>query len=184
MIDDKLKGLYLNTIMDKLLNLPDEILKKENTDVLGNLISAINTIFFNVHGRSGNNALEPFFQFWFQMITKCISCSSLVTKLFGWEQLNELIAEVKYNRPPASSFTVEGAGTEYANGVYVAQPKGTETSALKYSKASTQPGVPLLTLFQCTMRNTKAKWWFISQADLEIRDLLGLPEPASMRHRF
>lgn len=168
-IDDRLKEAYILVIMDRLLSLPDELLKKENTDIIGNLINIVGAIHGNLSTASNKNYRfqEPFYQFWFKMILKFMNSSSLVIKLFGWEQINEMIVEIKGIRPLPGSFTVEGAGTEYLNGVYNSTTRNPEADNFQYTKVSAQPGIPLLTLFRCTMRNTKAKWWFISQADLE-----------------
>jgi ubiquitin C-terminal hydrolase len=170
LIDDRLKEVYITVLMEKLVNLHDEVLKKENTETMGSLINVIGTIYNNssLVNKNQNRFQEPFYQFWFKMILKFMNSSSLVVKLFGWEQLNDLIVDIKSIRPLAGSFTVEGAGTDFANGVYVASTsKNPDADHLQYSKVANQQGVPLLTLFRCTMRNTKAKWWFISQADLE-----------------
>ena len=112
--------------------------------------------------------VEKFRVFWFENTFKFMNSGSLVMKLFAWEQLNDLILEAKLTRPLASTYIVEGSGTAFVNGTYVAtKPDGNigANDALAYTKAATAPHIPLLTLFRCTMR-TKAKWWFISQADL------------------
>jgi ubiquitin C-terminal hydrolase len=174
-IDDRVKETFVLVVMEKLVNLSDEQLKKENTDATGTLISTMGNIYHNVLNASSsknNNSQrihEVFYQFWLKMILKFVNSSSLVVKLFGWEQLNELIAEIKSVRPLPSSFIIDGAGTEFVNGTYNVSGKAATADAecLQYTKATNQPGVPLLTLFRCTMRNTKAKWWFISQADMD-----------------
>lgn len=153
--------------MEKLQELPDEIAKKESTDVLSELIQSIG-IGCNIFPDSSKTPSPIiFYSFWFKCILKFMNSSSLVLKLFGWEQLSELLGVAKMNRPFASSYIVEGAGLSMVNGMYEVVPRSMEADVWQYSKAPTQAGMPLLTLFRCNMRNTKAKWWFISHADIE-----------------
>eukprot|EP01039_Chlorochromonas_danica_P010659 gene10659-11821_t len=181
LVDDKIRESLLNSTMERLRLLPDEILKKEATDVMSSLIQAVGSVFYtqlnepNYSSSSNPGSLhaqrdEAFFHFWYQMIWKCITSSSLIVKLFGYDQLNELLVELKGLRPLAGSFIVENAGTDFVNGLYLVNTKISLESCecFQYVKQPEEgSGQPLLTLFRCTMRNTKAKWWFISQADLE-----------------
>ena len=108
-----------------------------------------------------------------------MNSGSLILRLFAWEQLNELILEAKSTRPMAASYIVSGAGSDFINGTYniVSKPSHSSNNnnnthhhieeVYSYTKpGNTTLNIPLLTLFRCTMR-TKAKWWFISQADIE-----------------
>jgi hypothetical protein len=120
-------------------------------------------------------------RFWYTMVYKSITSTALVTKLFGYEQLNELLFAVKTSRPVASSYRVEHAGTSMINGTYVlnalhlSQQHASSTAAAQAPPESCQyvkipsedQHEPVLTLFRCTMRNTKAKWWFLSHADAD-----------------
>eukprot|EP01034_Spumella_vulgaris_P021785 gene21785-27854_t len=112
--------------------------------------------------------MNTFFEFWLELVLKLTNSASLVLKLFGWEQLGEIMTEAKQRRIPASSYVVEGAGTASVSGVYTLSLREAikDDDSFQYVKASSQPGEPVLTLFRCTMRN-KAKWWFISQADAD-----------------
>lgn len=168
-VEQSTKTAILNASMAHLLNLPDEVLKRENTDSLSNLIRTIGNLFYSVFEESlPSSREETYHKFCFQIVMKCITSSSLVTKLFGYEQLNDLISDIKAYRPIAGSFIVQNAGTEFINGLYIVDRKQNfDSDHYQYVKESDDPNVPLLTLFRCTMRNTKAKWWFISQADLE-----------------
>lgn len=167
LVDDAVKDGITSIIMVKMLALPDEQIKKENTDTIATLINTIATICSSLSSKGPSPLnLNGFYSFWFENTLKFMKSSSLVLKLFAWEQLNEMIQEARVTRPLASTYIVEGCGTDFANGVYKWVPKHNDTEATQYTKATNNPKVPLLTLFRCTMR-TKAKWWFISQADLE-----------------
>lgn len=152
--------------MEKVLHLPDEVVKKENTDCLSLLVQSIWSLISTLPTKDLYQ--ERFFAFWFDCISKYIHSSSIVVKLFGWEQLADIIQEVKGVRPFAESYIIEGAGTAFVNGEYHAVPKTLGDDCLQYTKAADPANnVPLLTLFRCNMRNSKSKWWFLSQADLE-----------------
>lgn len=152
--------------MEKVVNLPDEVVKKENTDSLSLVIQSIGTL---VSFLSLKELFQDrFFIFWFDCIVRYINSSSIVVKLFGWEQIAEIIQEVKSERPFATKFTVEEAGTTFVNGEYLIDPNTIGNEIVQYVKeGDPQSNVPMLTLFRCNMRNSKSKWWFISQADAE-----------------
>lgn len=159
LVDDKCKESIFNGVMNKLAVIPDELLKKENTDMLGALVDIL--------GRKSNIGEEAQFRFSFQIIVKCIGSSSLVIKLFGWEQLGDLLSEAKSDRPSPSSYIVEDAGLDMINGTYHICPRTNFNDPPQYTRVPSGLGQPMITLFRCTMRNTKNRWWFLSQADLE-----------------
>eukprot|EP01038_Epipyxis_sp_PR26KG_P004500 gene4500-6357_t len=163
-VEDSVKEDMVVTIMNIIISLPDESLKKENLDNLNQVIHVVGQLCGSLSNKAQvPSNLDNFYAFWFQHTLKCMNSGSLVLKLFSWEQINELITEAKNSRPIANSYLVENAGTDYVNGVYnLVNSNGDPT----YTKPSNQSGKPMLTLFRCTMR-TKAKWWFISHADLE-----------------
>lgn len=167
-IDDSVKEDLANTFMQMLLALPDEQLKRESTDMLSHILRAISGLCRHLTAIGLHAYTERFRMFWFENTLKVMNSGSLVLKLFAWEQFSELLQEAKFARPLASSYIVEGAGSDFVNGVYTMVPKtvgAVDSDVLAYTKAASA-NAPLLTLFRCTMR-TKAKWWFISQADLE-----------------
>jgi hypothetical protein len=48
-----------------------------------------------------------------------VNCSSIVIKLFAWEQIQDIIKEARLTRPPANRYLVRNAGTNEVNGIYV-----------------------------------------------------------------
>lgn len=152
--------------MEKLAQLPDELAKKESTDSISGLVQCIGSVLNTLPTKAAYQ--ERFFLFWFTCVEKYINSSSIVVRLFGWDQLAEMIHEVRFIRPHAASYTVQGAGTSILNGTYQAMTRTIEADVLQYTKpGSTAASIPLLTLFRCNMRNSKSKWWFLSQADVE-----------------
>lgn len=149
--------------MEKIVNLPDEVVKKENTESLSSVIQSIGTLVSFLSLKDIFH--EKYYIFWFDCVVRYINSSSIVVKLFGWEQMADLIQDIKSERPLAPSFLVEGAGSPFVNGRYVLDPETVNNDPPQYVKAD--EGSPLLTLFRCNMRNSKSKWWFISQADIE-----------------
>ena len=149
-----------------LLTLGDEQLKRENTESLHSLICALGQVYQwlsnNSPGTSGG--ILAFQTFWLDHTLKVINSGSLVLKLFGLDQVQELIRDAYFNRPLARSYRVCGAGNPAANGLYEFSCR--DGDQVTYVKRPVNPGDPLLTLFRCSMR-TKSKWWFISQADKE-----------------
>jgi len=170
-VDDSTKEDTMNAFMQRIVSLPDEQLKRENLEALVNVNSILSVLSSHLTTQKGlSHCMDRFHVFWFDIILKFMNSSSLVLKLRAWEQLEDIIQEAKATRPLANSYTIEGAGSEVVNGTYTAanaHPNDHLTDVLKYVKqASKAQNIPLLTLFRCTMR-TKAKWWFLSQADIE-----------------
>ncbi|KAJ1429291.1 hypothetical protein B484DRAFT_430987, partial [Ochromonadaceae sp. CCMP2298] len=169
LVDTSVKDELISVVIARMLALPDEQLKRENTDVMACLVQVVCNVCNNLAASGTPQAVDRFQTFWFENTLKLMNSKSLVMKLFAWDQVSDIILEAKATRPLAASYLVEGAGTAFANGVYTINPKhlGPQASSqdeVTYTKG--EPGTPLLTLFRCTMR-TKAKWWFISQADIE-----------------
>jgi ubiquitin carboxyl-terminal hydrolase 9/24 len=96
-----------------------------------------------------------------------MNCKSIVLKLFGWEQVHEIIRESIATRLHASRYLIRNAGTKEMNGIYEGTFKiGDVPKYVKRPAPDAPEGGNTFTLFRCTMR-TKQKWWFLSVADLE-----------------
>jgi ubiquitin C-terminal hydrolase len=147
--------------MKQLLELPDDILKKENTDSLATIMSSSGLL---PRKDSSEEQIKTFYQFWLDLTLKMMNCNSIVIKLFAWDQIQAIIKESRHTRPPANRYLVRNAGTDEVNGIYEGNFKRGEVPS--YSKKPSKEGENLFTLFRCTMRS-KQKWWFISIADVE-----------------
>ena len=152
--------------MSNLLSLSDEQAKRETSDCVTSLIRYLKDLYyFRADSLMLLRKQEIFHSFWLDYTLKGIKSGSLVLRLFSWEQIYEIIKETMNGRPYAESYFIRGAGNEDANGTYIFHHFDTEGSPV-YIKQPTRDNMALLTLFRCTMRN-KAKWWFLSQVDLE-----------------
>ncbi|RYG63860.1 hypothetical protein EON64_15125 [archaeon] len=181
---------FLSLSFDHILRTPEEVLKREQTDLLCSLVRGLGQTYLEVVGDNGgrvrglptdesysgviqgDSTSLHFLEFWYLLILRALSSSSLLLRLWGVGELGELVGEVRRLRPPARSYKVLGAGTYFINGVYnvvadkvVAYGHGDHT--LQYTKGDGDEDDPIITLFRCTMRNSKSKWWFLSQADKE-----------------
>lgn len=146
-------------IVGHLMRMSEDELKKESTDHLSQLITHL------ILPNNSSMTDDARYNFWLQHTLKMMNCSSIVLKLYAWDQVNDIIREALNTKPHASEYIVRGAGNPYANGTYSAMFGVDEVP--KYVKAKGSPiGAPELTLFRCTMRS-KMKWWFISEADPE-----------------
>ena len=156
----------INEMTKSLLSLSDEQLKRENTDSLHSLIGALGQVYqwLSLNSPSSSGGVSAFQTFWLDHTLKVINSGSLVLKLFGLDQVQELIRDAYYTRPLARSYRVNNAGNPIANGLYEFSSR--DGDQVTYVKRPVNQGEPLLTLFRCSMR-TKSKWWFISQADKE-----------------
>jgi hypothetical protein len=117
-----------------------------------------------------------FYRFWRKMIFRLISSPSLPLKLFGWDQMDELIQASTWHAPPPAAYQVRGTGSTMVNGLYhyagemTADGYARPDMAVSYVRV-VPPQPPdmtsrKLTLFCCTMR-TQQRWWFLSEADEE-----------------
>jgi hypothetical protein len=121
------------------------------------------------------SATFDFYQFWRALVLRLIAYNSLPLKLFGWEQVGEMIEASAAHRPPPRAFFVTNAGCPFVNGPYIyagdvtpdnyARIGGDTTYARKVPEGEDGVGKKL-TLFRCTMRSQQ-KWWFLSEADEE-----------------
>jgi len=162
-------------VMEFIQNCSEDDLKRINTEDLKTNQSHLQLIFDRLSSTRRSEMLQ-FYQFWRVLILKLISSKSLPLKLFGWEQMSDIIYACEAHRPPPRSFTVSNAGTTFVNGEYVFAGEetvdgyaklGTDTKYVyEIPKDALDGGGKTLTLFRCTMRSQQ-KWWFLSEADEE-----------------
>jgi len=143
-------------LMKQIADLSEEKLKKEPTVEVSGLVQQLRSMLLNT-----SLSLNAF-ELCMELTLKYLRSNSLPLRLFGLEQLPELVETAAQSRPPPRSYIVEGAGVPEINGEY------------KYAGNPQVPGPPKyiqvlsdgaqISLFRCTMRS-RAKWWFISEAD-------------------
>lgn len=149
----------VTTIVHQVLNLSEEQLKKESHDFISQILLGT-CAFYRL--QSDRVKCRGFYALWKEYTLKLLNSSSLVLKLSGWDQTNELIKEASATKPPPNRYRLYNAGSEEVNGVYNMYKK--EDGVYWYQKQPTTPTMPVLTLFRCVMRN-KAKHWFVSILD-------------------
>lgn len=161
-------------VMEYIKGASDEELKKIATEQLSTIVHHLRKIYDRLMSSRRISSYE-FFAFWRGLILKLIMSQSLPLKLFGWEQVNEIIDASVDHAPPPRGFTVTNAGCTFVNGEYVFNSemtedgysqRGHEISYLRHIPESEEGAGKKLTLFRCTMRSQQ-KWWFLSEADEE-----------------
>ncbi len=148
--------------------------KRQATDLLSKVLGDLKLIFDKLTSIKRSETFK-FYEFWRKLTLKLITSQSLPLRLFGWEQVGDLIEAGREMRPPPKCYFVEGAGLSFVNGQYdYGGPidedghasRGGDRSYVRVIPVSDTEGggVKKITLFRCTMRS-QLKWWFISEAD-------------------
>jgi Ubiquitin carboxyl-terminal hydrolase len=161
-------------VMEFIKGASDEALKKIPTEQLSTIVHHLQKIFDRLISSRRRSTYE-FYEFWRGLTLKLITSQSLPLKLFGWEQISDVIEASVEHAPPPRSFIVTNAGCTFVNGPYVfagdttddgyAQ-RGAEISYVRRIPEGEEGTGKQLTLFRCTMRSQQ-KWWFLSEADEE-----------------
>jgi len=167
--------LVAKSVMHFIRNADDGALKKISTDQLAEIQRDLQRIFDKLTS-TRRDLTNEYYEFWRTLALKLITSKSLPLKLFGWEQVDDMIKACSEHRPPPRSFNVTNAGCPYVNGSYEYVGPMTEdgyaktpTGDISYVRAipeGEEGGGKKLTLFRCTMRSQQ-KWWFLSEADEE-----------------
>jgi ubiquitin C-terminal hydrolase len=152
----------LNFVKHGLLTMTEEQAKKENSDSVASLIRYIGVAQCDDFEKGQQVAkAASFHEFWMKYAFRAVQSGSLVLKLFGWDQINELVREAISTRPPVEEYEVVGAGTDYVNGRYVLTSRENDGSP-RFTKMSQSDDVPTLTLYRCVMKGNKGRYWFIT----------------------
>lgn len=166
--------LLCKSVMSYISSLSDDGLKRIPTEELAVVQQNLMRIFDRAVVSRRASTYE-FYAFWRSMVMQLITSKSLPLKLFGWEQVGQIIQACEAHRPPPKGFVVSAAGTTFLNGTYVFAGEvtpdgyarlGTEFIYVLDIPAEGENAAKKLTLFRCTMRSQQ-KWWFLSEADEE-----------------
>jgi ubiquitin C-terminal hydrolase len=167
-VSNNVKEELLDVVMNSLLTMTEEQAKKENSDSVASLIRYIGVAFCEDFEKPEQIVkAAAFHQFWMKYAFRAVQSGSLVLKLFGWDQVNELVREAICTRPPVDAYEVVGAGTDYVNGKYVYSVTETDGSR-RYVKPSQSDDVPTLTLYRCVMKGNKGRYWFITNLTKDV----------------
>lgn len=152
-----------------------EMLKKISVEHLQTLQKDLSRIFDRLISSRRESTCE-YYSFWRDLILRLIKSPSLPLRLFGWQQMDDLLFACADQRPPPRYFDVTMAGCTFVNGRYTYNASVTADGYARHgADISYQRHIPenevdgggkKLTLFRCTMRSQQ-KWWFLSEADEE-----------------
>jgi hypothetical protein len=162
-------------IMSYLSTVTDETLRLIPTDLLSTVRYDLQRVYDRIVSLKREECYQ-FYAFWRDLVFLLISSQSLPIRLFGWEQMKELIDASQDHRPPPREYIVSDAGVTFVNGRYIFAGNLTgDGYAQKAMDIKYERRVPNneadgadknLTLFRCQMRSQQ-KWWFLSEADEE-----------------
>lgn len=142
-------------IMTYFTKISDSVMKKEPSDAIGAVLAIIRRLV-----DSGVVSGDSINELWLEITQRYVESTSLPLRLFGLEQINQIVNCARASRSFPPRYLVRNAGTSNVNGVYTLKPDST-TATYVFRRAETNQ---VFTLFCCTMKSG-LKWWFISEAD-------------------
>jgi ubiquitin carboxyl-terminal hydrolase 9/24 len=167
--------LVAQAAIDFISSCSDDRLKKQPHEILSCTREDLQKLFDRLV-ITRRKETYTFYEFWRALTLKLITSQSLPLKLFGWDQVSDLIVASARYRPPAKSFIASGAGCSFVDGVYsfagtttedgYAVPGAEVSYVRRIPETEKGSGGKSLTIFRCTMRSQQ-KWWFLSEADEE-----------------
>jgi ubiquitin C-terminal hydrolase len=142
-------------IMTYFTKISDSVLKKESSDAIGAVIGIIRRLV-----DAGIVSSEAVNALWLEITERYVESTSLPLRLFGLEQINQIVNCARASRAFPPRYFVKNAGTAAVNGVYNLKANSTSATYVFRQQETGQ----VFTLFCCTMKSG-LKWWFISEAD-------------------
>ncbi|KAE9358655.1 hypothetical protein PF008_g2606 [Phytophthora fragariae] len=142
-------------IMTYFTKISDSVLKKESSDSVGAVIAIIRRLV-----DAGIVSSEAINGLWLDITERYVESTSLPLRLFGLEQINQIVNCARASRAFPPRYFVRNAGTAAVNGVYTLKANSTSATYVFRQQETGQ----VFTLFCCTMKSG-LKWWFISEAD-------------------
>jgi ubiquitin carboxyl-terminal hydrolase 9/24 len=139
----------------------DATLKKESTDTVGAALILVRRLT-----NSATDSSDIVNQLWLRITCRYLESASLPLRLFGLEQLSQIVNCARASRPFPLRYRVQNGGTSVVNGIYELKKDDTpDCTTDTASYVMLQPNTKqTFTLFCCTMKSG-SKWWFISEAD-------------------
>ncbi|GMF53147.1 unnamed protein product [Phytophthora fragariaefolia] len=142
-------------IMTYFTKISDTVLKKESSDSVGAVIAIIRRLV-----DAGIVPSQAINSLWLDITERYVESTSLPLRLFGLEQINQIVNCARASRAFPPRYFVQKAGTAAVNGVYTLKANSTSATYVFRQQETGQ----VFTLFCCTMKSG-LKWWFISEAD-------------------
>jgi len=125
---------------------------------------------------SRRDATYEYYKFWRDLVLRLIKSPSLPVRLFGWQEIDDLLDACVRHRPPPRFFDITDAGCTFVNGRYTyiaaTNPDGYTPGDIDVSyqrhipENETNGGGKKLTLSRCRMISDRV-FWFLSEADEE-----------------
>ncbi|KAI9912824.1 hypothetical protein PsorP6_005736 [Peronosclerospora sorghi] len=142
-------------VMTYYTKISDSVLKKESSDAVGAVIGIMRRLV-----DAGVVPSEAINKLWLDITERYVESTSLPLRLFGLEQINQIVNCARASRAFPPRYFVRNAGTAAINGVYTLKANSTSATYVFRQQETGQ----VFTLFCCTMKSG-LKWWFISEAD-------------------
>ncbi|GKY93461.1 hypothetical protein MPSEU_000313600 [Mayamaea pseudoterrestris] len=109
-------------VMRYIYSASDDTLKRFSTDQITELQSELRMVFDTFVSTPNSRQHRPvtmmFYQSWRDFCWRLISSGSLPLKLFGWEQLADILEACAAHRPPPRYYICSGAGSTICDGRY------------------------------------------------------------------
>jgi hypothetical protein len=154
MMSDALATQVGSQFMETLLNTSDDAMKRDDTQLLNKFVEEIKRL---------TPSDDEFYTFWLKNTEKILSSDNIVMRLFGWDQISEIVQNAEYTAPSAARYIVSDCGNPQCTGVYeYKQPHKDKDGS--YSNIYTKVDAPHFSLIRCKMKEDHKKW-FISEID-------------------
>jgi ubiquitin C-terminal hydrolase len=160
-VDEEVRIAWVSEVAKKLMDMPEETLKKENSESLTGVLSSLSCVQSCKSDKLVNLRRQcSYHTFWMKFAAKLIKCNSFVLRLSGWDQIQAIISKAAQSRPKYDAYTVIGAGCDDVNGEYSYTSSDSNEFGI-YVKPPHRPGSQPISLFRCLMKS-KSFSWFIS----------------------
>ncbi|KUF97820.1 ER membrane protein complex subunit 1 [Phytophthora nicotianae] len=116
-------------IMTYFTKISDSVLKKESSDAVGTVIGIIRRLV-----DAGIVPSEAINALWLDITERYVESTSLPLRLFGLEQINQIVNCARASRAFPPRYFVRNAGTAAVNGVYTLKANSTTKNTCPYAQ--------------------------------------------------
>ena len=134
---------FLNNVMSRTAQFTEQSLKKQSSEVIKRLVDAMFSMFPDAVMIKGASLTDKqlvlgykqeFQKFWLAHTLKLLQSQSIILRLCGWEQVQDVVNTAIMTRPHAAAYLVCNAGLNVINGIYEINVTG-----MNQSDADTSP---------------------------------------------
>ena len=160
----------VNAVMKHVMSMDDESLEKIDSKSFGMMCSQL--LLLSDWDYSVTSAL---FDYWRSLALKLVTSKSLKLRLFGWNEIDNLIRESENRRPLPKVIIISDGGTSFINGTYNIDPNRMSDNPIKYTRTvpvddldanENDEGRTLCLTFR--QISSSSSWWFLSDSDNDI----------------